>query len=65
MNESLTPETALERHPAPWRYVALGGQVTMIDARGTPVPLFTILDFAVSLTQRLTQRRESAPAPAA
>lgn len=61
-NQTMTPEQTLQAHPAPWRYVTLGGQVIMTDALGRQVPLFTILDFAAMLTQRLSSSRPAAPA---
>lgn len=38
-------------HPAPWHYATSGGRVFMLDARNATVPLFTMLDAAVALTQ--------------
>ena len=54
----MTIEQMLQKNPAPWRYVAQGGLVHMIDAFGQKVELFTMLDYCVISTLAL------APQPA-
>jgi hypothetical protein len=47
-------------HPMPWRYVALGGNIILTDASKKEVPLFTLLDFACTVSAGMAKAE---PAP--
>lgn len=47
--------------PFPWRYVTVGtGQVLCLDALNREVPLFVMLDLAVSATHRHLAEQQAA-----
>lgn len=57
-----TIEELKANHPMPWKYViGTGGNVAVLDARSGIVPLFTILTFVQTITERIA---ENAVAPA-
>lgn len=53
----MTSEQVMQKHPAPWRYVSMGNNLVMIDARGQQVELFTMLDFCVAVTTNMVAAR--------
>lgn len=46
----MSTQAILNAHPAPWRYLAAGGDVYVMDAENKRVELFTLLDFCVKVT---------------
>jgi hypothetical protein len=49
------------KHPFPWHYtVEPNGNILVTDATGRVVPLFTLLDFVVGVTQSIHNRKDQA-----
>lgn len=62
------PKTVTEimaKHPVPWRYLASGGNVQMLDAAGVEVSLFTMLDVAVLVSHMVAGQNQKAAAASA
>jgi hypothetical protein len=57
-------EQILQKNPAPWRYIANGGLINMIDGLGQQVELFTLLDFSILMTAQIANGRTPAPTSA-
>jgi hypothetical protein len=62
---NMTLQQMVQNHPVPWRYVAQGGNVQVIDGLGQPVQLFEMLDFVVAATQDIANHMASQAAAAA
>ncbi|WP_063664399.1 hypothetical protein [Comamonas thiooxydans] len=52
----------LVQHPAPWRYVPHMGEVYMLNALGTQVPLFDMLDYCQAMTYLSTPAAQATQA---
>lgn len=56
--DNRTVGQVMDEHPAPWRYTIFNGLVTVLDARDTEVPMFTVLHVAVGVSKAVASSRE-------
>jgi hypothetical protein len=56
----VTLREILAIHPSPWRHVAQGGVVKVLDGNNT-VELFTVLDFATQAANLVASARSANP----
>lgn len=50
IGKPMTLAETMTAHPGPWRYTAFNGLVQTYDATGAEVPMFTILNLAVTVS---------------
>jgi predicted nicotinamide N-methyase len=57
----VTLREILAIHPSPWRHVAQGGVVKVLDGNNQTVELFTVLDFATQAANLVASARSANP----
>lgn len=58
----MTIKELQDKHPMPWGYVTLGGQVILQDRNGARVEMFTMLDFVCSVTNQIAAQERAGAA---